>query len=107
MSRHDPSNTHCDKVAYAGADGVLCTCDVDPADDRPAPSTVLPPGLAQQLINPAYNAPGAVTLSGSHAAAYVELQSATRELEAAKSMLKPAEARWRAALDRFHAEMLR
>ena len=103
MSRHDPNNANCDKNAYPGADGVLCTCDVDPADDRPAPSTVL-----GELVNPRHaTAAGSVTLVGSHAAAYLELQAATRELEAAKSMLKPAEQRWRAALDRFHAEMLR
>ena len=100
MSRHDPHNANCDKNAYPGADGVLCTCDVDPAEDRPAPSTVL-----GALASPPPT--GSVTLAGSHAAAYLELQAATRELEAAKSMLKPAEQRWRAALDRFHAEMLR
>jgi hypothetical protein len=106
MSRHDASNTNCDKNAYPGAEGVLCTCDVDPADDRPAPSTVLPAASPILGSDPRW-VPGQVTLSGSHAAAYVELQAATRELEAARSMLKPAEQRWRAALDRFHAEMLR
>lgn len=104
MSRHDPSNTNCDKVAYPGADGVLCTCDVDPADDRPAPSTILPPGLAMDMQR---RSAGDLLLSGSHAAAYVEFQAATRELEAARALLRPAEQRWRAALDRLSAETLR
>jgi hypothetical protein len=102
MSRHDATNTNCDKNAYPGADGVLCTCDVDPAEDRPAPSTVLAVGSVMPAA-----ALGDVMLKGSHAEAYRELQAATRDLEAARSMLKPAEQRWRAALDRFHAEMLR
>ena len=101
MSSHDPNNANCDKVLYKGADGVLCTCDFDSPDDAPQPSTVLPPGVATASVL------GQVTLTGDHAVAYVELQAATRELEAARSMLKPAEARWRAALDRFHEEMLR
>ena len=102
MSRHDPNNANCDKNAYPGADGVLCTCDVDPANDRPAPSIVMPPD--PMLAHPVL---GTVTLSGSKAAAYLEAELATREFNTWRESGKPIEARWRAALDRLHAEMLR
>lgn len=103
MSRHDPSNANCDKNAYPGADGVLCTCDVDPADDRPAPSTVMPaPG-----DHPAVSTAGDVVLRGGHAAAYRELQAAARELDTARGIYQAAELRAKVALDRFHAEMMR
>jgi hypothetical protein len=105
MSRHDATNTNCDKNAYPGAEGVLCTCDVDPAEDRPAPSTVLQSPIAMQMAHE--DSIGDLVLRGSHAAAYVELKAAARDLEAVREMLRPAEQRWRAALDRFHAEMLR
>lgn len=98
--RHDPSNTNCDRVRYADADPgeVLCTCD----DDTPAPSVSMPPNLATPaLANASY------VLMGRKATAYVRLEAAVRDLEAAKQMLAPAEAEWRAALDAFHAEILR
>jgi hypothetical protein len=104
MSRHDPSNTNCDRVRYADADPgeVLCTCD----DDTPAPSVSMPqhftPGQVARLLHD-----GDVLLSGRRAVAYVRLESAVRDLEAAKQMLAPAEAEWRAALDALHAEILR
>jgi hypothetical protein len=99
--RHDPSNTNCDRVRYADADPgeVLCTCD----DDTPAPSVSMPPNLA----TPARAHASDVMLSGRRATAYVRLEAAVRDLEAAKQMLAPAEAEWRAALDALHAEILR
>jgi hypothetical protein len=107
MSRHDPSNNNCDKVRYAGADGVLCTCEFDSPDDAPVPSTVASAFASGVALDTQRRSAGDVLLSGCHAASYLELQAATRDLEAAKALLRPAEQRWRAALDRFHAEMLR
>lgn len=103
--RHDANNPLCDKNTYPGAEGVKCTCDIDSADDAPAPSTVYAPGS----VGAVYAAPkaGSVMLTGSRASAYEELEQATRELDAARKLLEPAQARWRAALDRLSAEILR
>ena len=90
---HDPSNPNCDRNQFpdAPADEVHCTCDVDEA---PLPSTSLPPGL----VTPAAS-PGSVLLTGRVAQTHRELEAATREFRAAQQLLKPAEERWRRAMD--------
>jgi hypothetical protein len=98
--RHSSSNPNCDKNQYGEADGVKCTCDIDSPDDSPVPSTVLPVGAT--TMNAVACLPGS-----REAAAYAELKAAARELDAARQMLKPAEERWRRALDALHEEMLR
>lgn len=98
--RHNPNNAHCDKVVYAGAENIQCTCDIDDADEVPAPSVVMPAGFAHAISVPAGIPPREAT-------AYAELKAAARELDAAKQMLKPAEERWRRALDSLHEAMLR
>lgn len=94
--RHDPANTNCDKVRYAGADDVLCTCD----EDTPAPSTVLPPGA---VLGSGSTAP---TLSPRALSTLAEYRAAALDLDAARKMLAPAEARFRAALDAFTAALI-
>lgn len=96
--KHNPSNPLCDLVMYAGSAEVRCTCDVDDPDDAPRPSTVVAPSAVGRT--PAGQ-------SGSEAAAYAELKAAAIELKAAQQLVKPAEERWRKALDALHAEMLR
>lgn len=98
--RHDPDNTLCDKNTYAGADGVLCTCGIDDPADVPAPS--VRPAPAVQMP-----AGESGRMSAREALAYGELKAAARELDVAKAMLKPAEERWRRALDTLHEAMLR
>ena len=102
---HNPSNPNCDKNQYAGSDGVRCTCDIDSADDVPAPSTVVrdgPPNVAAWI--PVVQ-PGSVVLTGRRASTHTELEAATREYRAAQQLLKPAEERWRRAMD-AHMEAL-
>lgn len=99
---HNPSNPNCDKNQYAGADGVRCTCDVDSPDDVPPPSTVV---RADAAFANYQTQPGMVTLTGRRAATHAELEAATREYRAAQQLLKPAEERWRRAVD-AHMEAL-
>lgn len=103
---HNPSNPNCDKNQYAGADGVRCTCDVDDADG-PAPSTVVRHEAVMAAYPPAMGGPSMppVTLTGRKAETHVELVHATREMRAAQQLLKPAEERWRRAMD-AHMEAL-
>lgn len=96
---HDPSNRNCDLTQYGGADGVRCTCEFDLPEDAPQPSVVMPPNLATP--------PGNIVLTGRKAQTYSELEHAVRELHAARALLAPAEARWKAALEAHAAEMLR
>lgn len=99
---HNPSNPNCDKNQYGGADGVRCTCDIDKMDDVPVPSTV---ERGAQVFATHAVQPGSVVLTGRRAATHAELEAATRELRAAQQLLKPAEERWRRALD-AHSEAL-
>lgn len=95
--RHDTDNALCDKNTYPGADGVLCTCGIDDPADVPAPS-----------VRPVQMPVGETgRMSARESLAYGELKVAARELDAAKAMLKPAEERWRRALDTLHEAMLR
>lgn len=105
--RHDPNNSLCDKNAYAGMGGDhKCTCDVDDAEDAPAPSTVLPPDARNAGLGSGPTG-GAVTLTGGAAAAWVEFQAASREYDAARALIVPAEQRLKAAIDRLGAEAVR
>lgn len=94
--KHDPSNTNCDKVRYADMndmnDPILCTCD----DDAPAPS-VAP--VTQPQDRPIRGMrddypPRAMAL-------LAEYRDASRELDTARRMLKPAQERWQRACDAF------
>jgi hypothetical protein len=97
--KHNPNNSLCDLVMYAGAEDVKCSCDVDDPEDAPGPSTVFSPSTRRHAtVGPAGTA---------EAAAYAELKAAAIDLDAARKMLEPCEKRWRAALDRLHEEMLR
>lgn len=101
--RHNESNPLCDKNVYGpDASDVRCTCDVDDPADAPAPSVVMPAGPPAP-----HTARGNVVLAGSQADAYMEWCAATRELDAARKLLAPAEQRWKAAVDRLAAEALR
>ena len=96
--RHNPNNPLCDKSQYPDGADVKCTCDIDEPDDAPAPSTVIPPQLVARLAHPAQRPPMST---------WDEFQAAVKELDAARKLLKPAEERWRKALDELHAEILR
>lgn len=94
---HNASNPNCDKNQYAGSDNVRCTCDIDSPDDVPPPSTVIRDPATTFATYPAQT--GQVVLSGRRAATHAELEAATREYRAAQQLLKPAEERWRRAMD--------
>lgn len=100
--RHNPNNSQCDKNVYAGADDIKCTCDIDDADNVPAPSVSIAPAGPPAVAA----APGQIVLTGRSAQTYAELVAATRELDAARKLLTPAEARWRSALDAHSEAML-
>ena len=95
---HNPSNPNCDKNQYAGSDGVRCTCDIDSPDDVPAPSTVV---RDRQWIAAMPTEQGAVVLTGRRALLHAELERTTRDLDAARKLLAPAEAAWRKAMDAY------
>ncbi len=103
--RHDPSNPNCDKTAYGpDAQDVKCTCDVDTPDDVPRPSTVIPAGLLAQIASPGGDH---VTLTGRKAQVYRELEEATRELDAARKLMAPAQERFTRAMNAMGEEMCR
>lgn len=92
---HNPSNPNCDKSQYGDASGVRCTCDVDDAD-VPPPSTIV---RAAETFTQHPTQAGSVVLHGRRAQTHAELEAATREYRAAQQLLKPAEERWRRAMD--------
>jgi hypothetical protein len=102
--KHDPNNPNCDRVMYGGAPDTMCTCDVDRPEDAPQPSTVMP---AHPMPTFAPAGPGNLVLTGARARTHAELEAAGRELDAARKLLEPAQARFKAALDAHMAELLR
>ena len=99
---HNPSNPNCDKSQYGDNENVRCTCDIDSVDDVPVPSTVVRGDVPD---HPGMRAAGSVLLTGRRASTHAELEAATREYRAAQQLLKPAEERWRRAMD-AHMEAL-